>query len=191
MATAHHRRLANVLLRYLDTQDQALPNGSSRESQNMTDSTAAPRCLVNHPNTHRAEAWTGSTTNGRTNPGSSTDGSRYKRDLRPRHNRLGFGPTSSVFAQNPNRFRALVRAFSTGNPTAFHRADGAGYAFIADEVLTIDRATPRWLHGLFRRLPSWAVMTTPAKPSSVLKSSASLTLPVCQKTPRNCQPHLE
>ena len=30
--------------------------------------------------------------------------------------------------ENPNRVRALIGAFARGNPTGFHRADGAGYA---------------------------------------------------------------
>ncbi|MGH6915489.1 MAG: DUF3458 domain-containing protein, partial [Geminicoccales bacterium] len=30
--------------------------------------------------------------------------------------------------RNPNRVRSLIGAFAAGNPTGFHRADGAGYA---------------------------------------------------------------
>ncbi|MEM9270420.1 MAG: DUF3458 domain-containing protein, partial [Pseudomonadota bacterium] len=33
--------------------------------------------------------------------------------------------------KNPNRFRSLVGAFASGNPAGFHRADGAGYAWLA------------------------------------------------------------
>src|SRR3954451_9668707 len=36
--------------------------------------------------------------------------------------------------QNPNRIRALIGSFVLANPTQFHRADGAGYAFLADMV---------------------------------------------------------
>jgi aminopeptidase N len=39
---------------------------------------------------------------------------------------------------NPNRVRALIGAFSAGNPTQFNRADGAGYDFIAETVLALD-----------------------------------------------------
>src|SRR5262249_25553354 len=38
---------------------------------------------------------------------------------------------------NPNRVRALIGAFAGGNPTQFNRADGAGYDFVADAVLTL------------------------------------------------------
>jgi aminopeptidase N len=44
---------------------------------------------------------------------------------------------------NPNRVRALIGAFSSGNPTQFNRADGAGYDFIADTVLAIDAKNPQ------------------------------------------------
>ena len=41
--------------------------------------------------------------------------------------------------RNPNRMRALIGAFASGNPVAFHAADGSGYAFLADAVLAVDR----------------------------------------------------
>ena len=41
---------------------------------------------------------------------------------------------------NPNRVRALVGSFAFGNPTGFNRADGAGYRFLAEEILGIDSA---------------------------------------------------
>ncbi len=45
--------------------------------------------------------------------------------------------------QNPNRARALLGAFAGGNPTGFHRADGAGYALVADQLLALDRLNPQ------------------------------------------------
>ena len=36
---------------------------------------------------------------------------------------------------NPNRVRSLVGSFAMQNQTQFHRADGAGYDFLADSVL--------------------------------------------------------
>ncbi len=44
---------------------------------------------------------------------------------------------------NPNRVRALIGAFSAGNPTQFNRADGAGYDFIAETVLVLDPKNPQ------------------------------------------------
>jgi aminopeptidase N len=45
--------------------------------------------------------------------------------------------------KNPNRARSLIAAFAQGNPTGFHRADGAGYAFVAEQVLALDRLNPQ------------------------------------------------
>jgi aminopeptidase N len=43
--------------------------------------------------------------------------------------------------KNPNRARALIGGFAT-NPTGFHRADGAGYAFVADQLLALEKRNP-------------------------------------------------
>jgi aminopeptidase N len=44
---------------------------------------------------------------------------------------------------NPNRVRALIAAFAMANPTGFRRADGAGYAFVAEQVLALDPLNPQ------------------------------------------------
>ncbi|SFB64515.1 aminopeptidase N [Rhizobium sp. NFR07] len=46
-------------------------------------------------------------------------------------------------AGNPNRVRSLVGAFAFSNPTGFNRADGAGYEFLADQILLIDPKNPQ------------------------------------------------
>ena len=56
---------------------------------------------------------------------------------------------------NPNRFRALVSAFATGNPLRFHGADGAGYRFVADQALAMDRKNPQVAARLFGAFESW------------------------------------
>jgi len=45
--------------------------------------------------------------------------------------------------RNPNRARSLLGALAHANPAAFHRPDGAGYRFIADYVLRLDRLNPQ------------------------------------------------
>ncbi|TPW29858.1 aminopeptidase N [Pararhizobium mangrovi] len=56
---------------------------------------------------------------------------------------------------NPNRVRALIGAFAAGNPTGFNRADGAGFAFLADEVLAIDGRNPQVAARLLTTMRSW------------------------------------
>jgi aminopeptidase N len=41
--------------------------------------------------------------------------------------------------QNPNRARALIDSFASGNPYRFHDARGQGYAFLREQVANIDR----------------------------------------------------
>ncbi len=40
--------------------------------------------------------------------------------------------------KNPNKVRALIGAFAQGNPARFHDPSGAGYEFLADQVMAID-----------------------------------------------------
>ncbi len=44
--------------------------------------------------------------------------------------------------KNPNRIRALVASFASGNPARFHDPSGAGYRFLADQILLIDGFNP-------------------------------------------------
>ncbi len=59
---------------------------------------------------------------------------------------------------NPNRVRALVGAFAAANPTQFNRADGAGYRFVADVALEIDRANPQVAARMLSAFRSWRVL---------------------------------
>jgi aminopeptidase N len=45
--------------------------------------------------------------------------------------------------KNPNKVRALIGAFCTGNQIGFHEAGGGGYAFLADYVLRLDSINPQ------------------------------------------------
>jgi aminopeptidase N len=42
----------------------------------------------------------------------------------------------------PNKVRSLIGVFAMQNPVQFHRPDGAGYEFVAKQVLAIDRFNP-------------------------------------------------
>ncbi|WP_137045453.1 aminopeptidase N [Pseudolabrys sp. FHR47] len=56
---------------------------------------------------------------------------------------------------NPNRVRALIGAFAHGNLTQFNRADGAGYAFVADTILEIDPKNPQLAARLATSFRTW------------------------------------
>jgi len=45
--------------------------------------------------------------------------------------------------KNPNRARALLGSYASGNPTGFHRADGAGYRYYARHLLALDALNPQ------------------------------------------------
>jgi aminopeptidase N len=57
--------------------------------------------------------------------------------------------------KNPNRVRALVGAFAQGNQIRFHDASGAGYIFLADEVITLDPINPTMAARLVQPLGAW------------------------------------
>ncbi|NTF86538.1 aminopeptidase N [Agrobacterium rhizogenes] len=56
---------------------------------------------------------------------------------------------------NPNRMRALVGTFAFSNPTGFGRADGAGYRFLAQEILDIDQRNPQLAARILTSMRSW------------------------------------
>ncbi|MCO4319866.1 aminopeptidase N [Phyllobacterium sp. 21LDTY02-6] len=56
---------------------------------------------------------------------------------------------------NPNRTRALVGAFSSGNQTGFNRVDGEGYRFFAQTILQIDGRNGQLAARLLTAMRSW------------------------------------
>ena len=59
--------------------------------------------------------------------------------------------------KNPNKARSLIRSFSE-NLAHFHRADGAGYRFLADRVLQLDPLNPQISARLVQPLGRWKRM---------------------------------
>ena len=59
---------------------------------------------------------------------------------------------------NPNRVRALITTFASGNQTQFNRADGAGFAFVADRVLELDRINPQVASRMLSTFRSWRAL---------------------------------
>ncbi|MFA6139570.1 MAG: aminopeptidase N [Hyphomicrobium sp.] len=55
----------------------------------------------------------------------------------------------------PNKVRALVGTFASTNPLQFNRPDGGGYAFLADQVLALDRINPQIAARMLGAMRSW------------------------------------
>jgi aminopeptidase N len=60
--------------------------------------------------------------------------------------------------KNPNKVRALIGTFASGNPVNFNRADGKGYEFVADRVLEIDAFNPQVAARLLSAFRSWKAL---------------------------------
>jgi aminopeptidase N len=57
--------------------------------------------------------------------------------------------------KNPNRVRAVIGAL-LGNQAGFHAADGSGYSFVADCLITLDPINPQTTAGIATAFDSWA-----------------------------------
>lgn len=57
--------------------------------------------------------------------------------------------------KNPNKVRSLIGVFAAQNHVAFHHLSGEGYAFIADQVLAIDKLNPQVASRLITPLTRW------------------------------------
>ncbi|MDR3513217.1 MAG: aminopeptidase N [Caulobacteraceae bacterium] len=68
---------------------------------------------------------------------------------------LGLTAHPAFEAKNPNRLRALVSSFASGNPARFHDPSGAGYRFLADQVLAVDGFNPSTAARLVEPLGAW------------------------------------
>jgi aminopeptidase N len=56
---------------------------------------------------------------------------------------------------NPNKVRALIGAFSAGNHVRFHAPCGAGYTFLAEQILALDLINPQIASRLMSSFTSW------------------------------------
>ncbi|MFH2124076.1 MAG: aminopeptidase N [Pseudomonadota bacterium] len=56
---------------------------------------------------------------------------------------------------NPNKVRALIGAFATGNHLRFHAETGIGYAFLAEQIINIDSFNPHISSRLMTSFTSW------------------------------------
>lgn len=57
--------------------------------------------------------------------------------------------------RNPNKVRALIGAFCSQNHLCFHDASGAGYEFLAEQVIALDSINPQIAARLLTPLTRW------------------------------------
>ena len=72
---------------------------------------------------------------------------------------LGLTTHPSFDAKNPNRLRALISTFANFNPARFHDPTGAGYRFLADQILAVDSFNPMTAARLVDPLGGWRRFT--------------------------------
>jgi aminopeptidase N len=57
--------------------------------------------------------------------------------------------------RNPNRVQALLGAFVRGNPSGFHRVDGAGYRYLTERLTALDALNPQVAARLAMAFNGW------------------------------------
>lgn len=57
--------------------------------------------------------------------------------------------------KNPNRVRSVVGAFARHNLSAFHQKNGEGYAWLAEQILILDRINPQIASRMVTPLTQW------------------------------------
>src|SRR5262249_53710435 len=68
---------------------------------------------------------------------------------------MGLTAHRAFDAKTPNRLRALVSTFANFTPARFHDPSGAGYRFLADQILAVDRFNPMTAARLIDPLDGW------------------------------------
>jgi len=170
-ADAGKRALRNLALRYLtaagDENGLALARQQYRQASNMTERIGALTALLNGQGGNDAateglvdfyrrycddavvmDKWFALQATAWQWPGQPEQPSVLGRVLE-----LMNDPAFSL--SNPNKVYALLGGFFRANPAAFHRSDGGGYAFWADQILALDRFNPQVAARMARSLENW------------------------------------
>jgi len=152
------RNAALSLLMELETKEViALALDQYETADNMTDSFAALACLANSSAAQREaalESFYGRWRNEAlvVDKWFAVQSSSRRPDTLERVRSLMAHPAFDI--KVPNKVYALIFAFS-GNQVRFHAADGSGYAFLADQVLALDRLNPQVGARMARGFDRW------------------------------------
>ena len=157
-ASIGRRALRNLCLGYLaELGMSALADAQFRGADNMTDAMAALGCLANADCAEREPALNAFYQKWRDEPlvvdkWLSVQAMSRLPDTLARVRQLLGHPAFDI--KVPNKVYALVRAFAA-NHVRFHAADGAGYAFLAERVLELDRLNPQVAARMARGFDRW------------------------------------
>ena len=64
-------------------------------------------------------------------------------------------PHRILASSAPPQVRALINVFAAANPEAFHKIDGSGYEFIADQTIDIDARNAQLAARIASTFNSW------------------------------------
>ncbi|MBB3453997.1 aminopeptidase N [Rhizobium sp. BK313] len=164
-ASAGRRALRNAALTYLSQSDNAPARAKTAfdAANNMTDLSAALTILAHRfPETAEAKAALENFHDRFTENALVIDKWLAVQAAIPGAATLeriqGLMETPLFKRTNPNRMRALVGTFAFANPTGFGRADGAGYRFLAQEILDIDQRNPQLAARILTSMRSWRLL---------------------------------
>ncbi|AIB13645.1 aminopeptidase N (plasmid) [Azospirillum argentinense] len=149
-AAIGRRALKNLCLAYLmaleDEEALGLCLGQYHGAQAMTDVMAALQFLSNSNAPERDEAiasfyerWKGEALV--VDKWFGVQATSHRPDALERVTALLAHPAFEI--RNPNKVYALIGGFAGGNPVRFHDTSGAGYRFLADQVLRLDPMNPQ------------------------------------------------
>ncbi len=84
-------------------------------------------------------------------------------------------------AKNPNKIRSLVGAFCGQNPVNFHHQDGSGYAFLADQIIMLNKQNPQIASRLLGPLTRWKNMRRHGSSRCALNWNGSKPVASCRR----------
>ena len=157
-ASAGRRALRNLCLGYLgEIESPALAYRQFERADNMTDSMAALASLANTDCAERGLALEAFYTRWRddqlvVDKWLAVQAAARLPGTLARARELLVHPAFDI--KVPNKVYALIRSFSA-NHVRFHAADGAGYEFVADQVLALDKFIPQVAARIARGFDRW------------------------------------
>ena len=141
-----------------DATSRALAFLEFRRAENMTDAMAALTCLANSAGAERERAlsmfyekWKGEALV--VDKWFRVQATSWLPGTLDRVKALASHPAFDM--KNPNRARALLHTFAMDNPLHFHAADGSGYAWVAEQVIALDKLNPQVASRLARAFDRW------------------------------------